>query len=134
MFEKLVIIFKDRELRNKILFVLAMLVVFRLGAAIPIPGADLEQLQAFFATNQFFGLLNIFSGGALDNLSIVMLGVGPYITAVIIMQLLTMIFPRLKEMNSAEGEQGRQKFNQYGRLLTVPLALQQTVVELKQLL
>jgi preprotein translocase subunit SecY len=67
-------------------------------------------------------LLNIFSGGALANLSIAMLGVGPYITAVIIMQLLTMIFPRLKEMYSSEGEQGRQKFNQYGRLLTVPLA------------
>jgi preprotein translocase subunit SecY len=122
MWEKLIIIFKDKELRNKILFVLAMLVVFRLAAAIPIPGVDLDQLQSFFANNQFFGLLNIFSGGALANLSIAMLGVGPYITAVIIMQLLTMIFPRLKEMYSSEGEQGRQKFNQYGRLLTVPLA------------
>ncbi|MEK7121959.1 MAG: preprotein translocase subunit SecY [Patescibacteria group bacterium] len=122
MWNKLRLIFKNPELRKKILFVLAILAVFRLGAAIPIPGVDVLRLKSFFAGNQFFGLLNIFSGGALDRLSIVMLGVGPYITASIILQLLTMIFPALKEIYQEEGEAGRQKFDQYGRLLTVPLA------------
>src|SRR3989339_1029194 len=125
MLQKLKLIFKDKDLRKKILFVLAMLVIFRLGAAIPVPGVDIARLQAFFAGNQFFGLLNIFSGGALGNLSIVMLGVGPYITATIIMQLLTMMFPALKAMYYEEGEAGRQKFNQYSRFLTVPLAFLQ---------
>lgn len=112
-------------MRKKILFVLAMLILFRVGAAIPIPGVDLIKLRAFFEGNQFFGLLNVFSGGGLSNLSIVMLGVGPYITATIIMQLLTMLFPRLKEMYQEEGEAGRRKFNQYSRILTVPLAMVQ---------
>lgn len=126
MLQKLFLVFKIKELRNKIFFVLALLIVFRLAASIPVPGVDIERLQAFFKDNQFFGLLNIFSGGALDNLSIIMLGVGPYITASIIMQLLTMIFPALKEMYHEAGEQGRQKFNQYSRLLTVPLAVIQS--------
>ncbi len=125
MLEKLRLIFKDRELRGKILFILGILALFRVAAALPIPGVDPSRLKAFFEGNQFFGLLNIFSGGALDNLSIVMLGVGPYITASIIMQLLTMIIPRLKEMYQEEGESGRKKFNQYSRLLTVPLAILQ---------
>ena len=120
--DKLRLILKDRDLRKKILFVLFILALFRVGADIPIPGVDQERLASFFAGNQFFGLLNIFSGGALDNMSIMMLGVGPYITASIIMQLLTMIFPRLKEVYHEEGEAGRQKFNQYSRYLTVPLA------------
>jgi preprotein translocase subunit SecY len=124
-FQKLKLIFKDPDLRKKILFVLAMLILFRVGAAIPIPGVDLIKLRAFFEGNQFFGLLNVFSGGGLSNLSIVMLGVGPYITATIIMQLLTMLFPRLKEMYQEEGEAGRRKFNQYSRILTVPLAMVQ---------
>jgi preprotein translocase subunit SecY len=124
-FQKLKLIFKDPDLRKKILFVLAMLALFRVGAAIPIPGVDPVKLHSFLAGNQFFGLLNIFSGGALSNLSIVMMGVGPYITATIIMQLLTMIFPRLKEMYQEEGEIGRKKFNQYSRILTVPLAMAQ---------
>lgn len=119
------IIFRDRALRKRILFVLGVLVLFRLGAMIPIPGVDPVQLRQFFAGNQLFGLLNIFTGGALDNLSIVMLGVGPYITASIIMQLLTMIIPALKEIYQEEGEAGRQRFNQYSRLLTVPLAFMQ---------
>ena len=121
--DKFLLIFKDRELRKKILFVLGILVVFRIAAALPIPGVDPVRLKALFEGNQFLGLLNLFSGGALDNLSIVMLGVGPYITASIIMQLMTMIFPRFKEMYQEEGEAGRKKFNQYSRLLTVPLAL-----------
>lgn len=133
MFAKLIEIFKIKDLRNKIIFVLLMLIVFRIFAAIPIPGIDIERLKSFFETNQFFGLLNIFSGGGLSNLSIVMLGVAPYITASIIMQLLTMIFPKLKEMYYEEGEAGRRKFNQYSRFLTVPLAALQAYGFLKLL-
>ncbi|MEK7599332.1 MAG: preprotein translocase subunit SecY [Patescibacteria group bacterium] len=125
MWQKIKLIFKDPDLRKKILFVFGILAIFRFGAAIPIPGVNTARLSAFFSGNQFFGLLNIFSGGAMENLSIMMLGVGPYITASIIMQLLTMIFPRLKEIYEEEGEAGRQKFNQYSRLLTVPLAILQ---------
>lgn len=122
MWQKVLQIFKVREIRNKILFVLAIFVIFRLLANIPVPGIDVERLKSFFEGNQLFGLLNIFTGGAMSNLSIAMLGMGPYITAVIIMQLLTMIFPRLEALYKEEGEAGRQKFNQYGRLLTVPMA------------
>lgn len=125
MWQKIKIIFKDPDLRKKIIFVLAVFVLFRVGAAIPIPGVNIAKLHAFLAGNQFFGLLNIFSGGGMSNLSIVMLGVGPYITATIIMQLLTMIFPRLKELYMEEGEVGRQKFNQFSRFLTPPLAFAQ---------
>lgn len=123
--QKLKFVFKDSALRKKILFILLILIIFRIGAAIPIPGVDLLKLKAFFDGNQFFGLLNLFSGGALSRMSIVMLGVGPFITASIIMQLLTMIFPRLKEMYQEEGEAGKQKFNQISRYLTVPLAILQ---------
>jgi len=121
-FQKLILIFKDRQLRNKILFVLAIFAIFRLAATIPIPGIDLENLRRFFSQNQFFGLLNLFVGGALSKLSIVMLGLGPYITSIIIFQLLTMIFPSLEKMYREEGEEGRRRFNQYARILTVPLA------------
>jgi len=124
---KIKIIFRDPDLRKKIFFVLFILVLFRIGATIPIPGIDQIRLQSFLTGNQFFGLLNIFSGGGLSNLSIVMLGVAPYITATIIMQLLTMIFPQLKEMYHEEGETGKQKFNQYSRILTVPLAALQAI-------
>jgi len=122
MFQKFLQIFKVRELRNKVLFVLAVFVIFRLVANIPVPGIDAERLASFFEGNQIFGLVNLFTGGAMKNLSIAMLGLGPYITATIIMQLLTMIFPRLEAIYKEEGEAGRQKFNQYGRYLTVPLA------------
>src|SRR3989338_5524620 len=121
-YQHLLKIFKIPDLRNKIIFVMGCFAVFRIMANIPIPGVDAENLRQFFATNQFFGLLNVFTGGGLDNLSIVMLGLGPYITATIILQLLTMIFPVLEKMYKEEGEAGRQKFNQYGRLLTIPLA------------
>ncbi|OGD30199.1 preprotein translocase subunit SecY [Candidatus Azambacteria bacterium RIFCSPHIGHO2_01_46_10] len=127
MWEKVIQIFKIRDLRNKIIFVLAMLAIFQLMAAIPIPGVDTARLKAFFEGNQIFGLLDIFSGGALSNLSVVMLGVAPYITGSIIMQLMTMIFPQLKELYQESGAQGRAKFNQYSRLLTVPLAIVQSV-------
>lgn len=125
MIEKVIQIFKIKDLRNRIFFVSSLLVVFRLMAAIPVPGVDALRLKSFFESNQLFGLLNIFSGGAMSNLSIVMLGVGPYITASIIMQLLTMLIPALKELYHEEGEIGRQKFNQYTRYLTVPLAAMQ---------
>lgn len=123
MWRKLTLIFRDESLRKRIAFVLGALVVFRFFAAIPIPGVDSAALQQFFADNQFLGLLNIFSGGGLANLSIVMLGVAPYITASIIMQLMTIMSPRLKALYQEEGEAGRRKFIQYSRLLTVPLAL-----------
>ncbi|MCX6764419.1 MAG: preprotein translocase subunit SecY [Candidatus Nealsonbacteria bacterium] len=115
-------IFKIPDLRKKILFVLFIFVVFRIMANIPVPGIDRARLIDFFANNQIFGLLNLFTGGALNKVSIVMLGLGPYITATIILQLLTMIFPSFEKMYKEEGESGRQKFNQYGRILTVPLA------------
>ena len=120
--QTLIQIFKIRDLRNKILFVLGVFAIFRIMANIPIPGIDAENLRNFFNQFQMFGLLNMFTGGALDNLSLVMLGLGPYITATIIFQLLTMIFPQLEKLYKEEGETGRQKFNQYARIATVPLA------------
>ncbi|MCX6763806.1 MAG: preprotein translocase subunit SecY [Candidatus Moranbacteria bacterium] len=126
MYEKITQIFKVKELRNKIFFILALLVVFRLIANIPIPGVDQLQLKNFFQNNQFFGMLNLFSGGGLSSISIAMLGVGPYITASIIMQLLTMIVPKLEQIYKEEGEAGRQKFNQWTRWLSVPMAALQT--------
>jgi preprotein translocase subunit SecY len=124
-FKKISLIIKDPSLRGRIIFVVVALVIFRFLSVIPVPGIDPMKLQAFFAspTGDIFGLFNIFSGGGLSKLSIVMLGVGPYITASIVMQLLTMIFPKLKEMYQEEGEAGRAKFTQLSRLLTVPLAL-----------
>lgn len=119
-------IFSVPQIRNKILFILALLVVYRFAANIPLPGVDVSRVAEFFENNQLFGLLNIFSGGGLSNISIVLLGVGPYITASIIMQLLTMIVPQIKQLHSEEGEAGRQKFTMITRLLTVPLAIIQT--------
>ena len=124
-FHKIKIVFGDKSLRNKILFVVGALVVFRLLAALPIPGVDTARLSQFLDNNQFFGVLNIFSGGGLSKLSIVMLGVGPYITGSIIMQLLTIMVPKLKALYSEEGEAGRKKFAQYSRMLTIPLAFVQ---------
>lgn len=124
-FQKLTHIFTEPAIRNRVLFVLAALVVFRLLATIPIPGVDKMVLEQFFSNNQFLGLLNIFSGGGLANLSIVMLGVGPFITASIIMQLMTVMSSKLKSMYTEEGEAGRAKFTQYSRLLTLPLAILQ---------
>ncbi len=120
---KLRMVLEDRNLRNRVLFVLGALALFRLGASIPIPGVNIIQLERFLADNQFFGLLNIFSGGGLSNLSIMMLGVGPFITSSIIFQLLTLIFPRLKQLYHEEGVAGRRKVAQYSRLLTVPLCI-----------
>ena len=119
---KVRLLFEDEVLRTRILFVLAALVVFRFLAAIPIPGINAVQLEAFLSNNQFLGLLNIFSGGGFSNLSIMMIGVSPYITASIVMQLMTILIPKLKEMYQEEGDAGRQRFMQYSRYLTVPLA------------
>ncbi len=119
---KMKLVWTDSTLRKKILFVFFALIVFRLLAAIPIPGIDSLALSRFLSNNQFFGILNIFSGGGLSNLSIIMLGVGPYITGSIIMQLLTIMVPSLKRIYHEEGEAGRKRFTQYSRLLTVPLA------------
>jgi preprotein translocase subunit SecY len=123
MFQKIIRIFHIKDLRNKVFFVLAILAASRLIAAIPIPGVDLGKLQDFFSSNQLFGMMNVFTGGAMSQMSIAMLGLGPYITATIILQLLTMISPRLKEMYQEAGEQGRERFNQYARIATVPLAI-----------
>ena len=125
--QKLTLLLSDRSLRNRILFVLGALALFRVLSAIPIPGINAAQLELFFSNNQFLGLLNLFSGGGLSSLSIVMMGVAPYITASIIMQLLTLMVPRFKQMYQEEGELGRQKFSQYTRYLTVPLAVIQGV-------
>jgi preprotein translocase subunit SecY len=116
--------FKIPDLRAKILFTLGMLVIFRFFAAVPVPGVNREGLQEFIQNNALLGILNIFSGNSLQNFSIVALGVYPYITASIIMQLMTPIIPSLNELSN-EGQGGRNKINQYTHWLTVPLALLQ---------
>lgn len=123
MFGKIIQIFKIRDLRKSILFIFAMLVLFRLAAHIPVPGVNIENLKDFFGSNQILGLMNIFSGGGMENFSIVALGVAPYITASIIFQLLVMIIPKLEELSKEPG--GHQKINRWTRLLTVPLAFLQ---------
>jgi preprotein translocase subunit SecY len=110
--------------RKKILFTAGIFVIFRLFAHIPVAGVHIEGLRALFSQNQFLGLLNIFSGGTLANFSVMALGLNPYINASIILQLSTLLFPKLEAL-SKEGEAGRQKINQYTRLLTVPLAIAQ---------
>lgn len=117
------LIWKTKDLRWKIIAVLLLLIATRVLVHIPIPGINATGLASFFQDNQFLNLLDIFSGGGLTNFSIAMLGVGPYITASIIMQLLTMIVPSLKELQKESGEAGRTKINQYTRFLTIPLAV-----------
>jgi len=124
MWEKFQRIWSVKDLRLKIFFVLGMLVIFRVAAHIPIPGINTENLRQFLSGNQILGLLNIFSGGTIENFSLVMLGVAPYITASIIFQLLTMVVPQLEEL-SKEGETGQQKISMYTRITTIPLALLQ---------
>lgn len=118
--------FKTRELRRKILLTAFIFLVFRIFAHIPIPGVNLIKLRSLFSQNEFLGLLDIFSGGTLANFSVMAVGLNPYINASIILQLLTMVFPRLEEL-SKEGEWGREKINQYTRLLTVPLSAIQSL-------
>jgi len=123
MLAKLEQIWKAKDLRRSILFVFAMLVVFRLAAHIPVPGVDTAALKNLFASNEILGLMNIFSGGGMENFSIVMMGIAPYITASIIFQLLGMIIPKIEEMQKEES--GRQKINMWTRWATVPLAAMQ---------
>ena len=125
-------IFTLPDLRRKVLYALALLVIARILAHIPLPGVDLVELRNFFGRNQIFGLLNMFSGGAMENFSIIMMGVGPYITSSIIMQLLTMVIPSLEELQK-EGESGQQRINYWTRILTVPLALVQSFAMLNLL-
>ena len=125
MLTKLLQIWRARDIRERLFFVLAMLVIFCISAPGPLPRIDATGLSEFFSNNQLFGLLNLFSGGGLENISIVMMGVGPYITASIIFQLLTMIVPKLEALQK-EGESGTQKITQYTRYLTVPLAMMQS--------
>ena len=121
MFEALINAFRAPDIRRRIFFVLALLVVFRFLAAVPVPGINREALADFLGANQFLQLLNLFSGGGLSNFSIVAMGVNPYINASIIMQLMTGVVPRLQQL-SREGEYGRNRINQYTRYLTVPMA------------
>ncbi len=119
---KLAKIWQFKDLRNKILYAAGLLLLTRVVAHIPLPGVDLAQLRLFFEQNQIFGLLNMFSGGTMSNFSIVLMGVGPYITSSIVFQLLVMVVPRLEEMQK-EGEAGRNKINQYTRIATIPFAV-----------
>src|SRR3989339_2171522 len=117
---------KTEEVRKKILFTAFIFLVFRIFAHIPVSGVNVASLKVLFNQNQFLGLLDIFSGGTLANFSVMALGLNPYINASIILQLLTLLFPKLEEL-SKEGESGRQKINQYTRMLTVPLAVLQSI-------
>ena len=121
-FRKIKLILSDRGLVTKLVFVLIMFIVLRFLTTVPLPGIDTAALTKFLNNNQLFAFLNIFSGGGLTAMSIVALGVGPYITSSIILQLLTMVIPRLKELYHESGEQGRQNFSQYSRYLTVVFA------------
>ncbi len=122
MLQSVVNAWRIPDIRRRILFTLAMLVVFRALAGVTLPGIDIARLRQLFEQNQILNLLNVFSGGTLSTFSIVALGVYPYITASIIMQLLVPIIPRLTELSKEGGEQGRIKINRYTHYLTVPLA------------
>ncbi len=124
MFDSLLNAFRAPDIRRRILYVLGLLIVFRLLASVPVPGVDKAQLQGFVNNNPLFGLLDLFSGGGLARFSIVALGMNPYINSSIIMQLMTGVVPRLQAL-SREGEYGRNKINQYTRYLTVPMAILQ---------
>lgn len=132
MIETLQRVWNIKRLRSSILYVLGMLVIFRAAAHVPIPGVDIEALRGFLSGNQILGLLNVFSGGTIENFSIVMLGVAPYITSAIIFQLLVMVIPQLEELQK-EGESGQQKINMYTRIVSVPLAIIQAFALLRLL-
>ena len=120
--EKLEKIWNFADLRNKVIVAVGLLLITRVLTHIPLPGVDIERLQTFFQQNQAFGLLNMFSGGTMKNFSLILMGVGPYITSSIVFQLLGMIFPSIEEIRK-EGEAGQQKINQWTRIATVPLAM-----------
>ncbi len=125
MWEKIQAIWRVKEVRNGLLFVGAMMVVFRFAAHVPLPGIDLIALERYFQANQVLGLLNLFSGGTIRTFAIVALGVAPYITASIILQVLGMIVPSIQEIQK-DGEAGQRRINQWTRLLTVPFAIFQS--------
>ncbi len=125
MFRALKQIFAVSELREKIFFILGVLVVYRLAANIPMPGVNMAVLARLFEENSMLGMLNTFSGGGLKGVSVVILGVAPYISASIIMQLLTMAVPALERIQKEEGEAGRRKFTMWTRWITIPLAVVQ---------
>jgi len=125
MWQSILQFFKHKDLRARILWTLFLLIIFRIISHIPIPGVDLSKLQELFAQNQFLGMMDIFSGGSLGQLSIALMGVAPYINASIIIQLMTMAIPQIEALQK-EGDYGRRKLNQYTRYLTVPLALLQS--------
>ncbi|MBD3247952.1 preprotein translocase subunit SecY [Candidatus Falkowbacteria bacterium] len=125
MISKISQIWRARDLRKNIIFVLLMLAIFRFAAHIPIPNVNVDALRDLFSSSQILGLLNIFSGGGMQNFSIVMMGIAPYITASIIFQLLAMVIPALEEMQKEEA--GRQKINMWTRWATVPLAALQSI-------
>lgn len=125
--DKISLALKDPILRKRIGFTLFALVIFRVLASVPIPSIDPANLAKLLSSSQLLGFLNIFSGGGLSNLSIVMLGVGPFITASIVIQLLTMMLPKWKALMHEEGEAGRLKLSQYSRLLGAPLAVVQAI-------
>jgi preprotein translocase subunit SecY len=133
VFRKFKMMFVDRSIRNRLLFVLAMLAIFRFLATIPVPGVNTSAISQAFSSNQFLSLFNVVSGGGLSTFSIVMLGVSPYITASIIMQLIGMMVPSMKELMQESGEIGRRTFNQYTRLLTVPISFLQGFAFIKYL-
>src|SRR5680860_201974 len=124
MFDAVTKAFTIPDIRRKLLFTLGILVVFRIIATIPVPGVNRSELREYIEGNQLLGMLNLFSGSGLTNFSIVALGVYPYITASIIMQLMTPVIPRLNELSN-EGQQGRNVINKYTHYLTVPLAFLQ---------
>ena len=117
------------DLRRRLLFTIGMLVVFRFIAHVPLPGVDLAALQQLFERNQLLGMLDLFSGGAMRNFSVAAMGVYPYITASIVMQLLVPVIPALRNL-SQEGEAGRSRVNQFTHWLTVPLAALQGYAQL----
>jgi preprotein translocase subunit SecY len=129
LIQALVDAFSLPDLRRRILFTLGALIIFRFIAHIPVPGVNPDALKTIFDQNQFLGMLDMFSGGAMRNFSIVAMGVYPYITASIIMQLLVPVIPSLQAL-SKEGEAGRNKINLYTHWLTVPLACLQGYGEL----
>lgn len=124
-------LFTNAEIRKKLLAVFFIVLLFRVLAHIPIPIADAATLSNFLQdllqTNRFFGLIDLFSGGTIANFSIALLGLIPYINASIIMQLMTQVSPKIKNLKQNEGEEGRRKINQYTRYLTLPLAMGQAV-------
>ncbi len=117
------------DLRNKILFTLLILVIYRFAAHIPVPNVDPNALRSLFSQNQLLGFLDLFSGGALSNFSVMAMGVYPYITAQIIMTLAVGIIPALEQLQKEGGDAGRQRINQITHLLTIPLAALQGLAQ-----